>query len=62
MTFQEIIAGQLDDIVETYAPLGEVEDFVRCDDCGRLVRARPTAWQLHQKITCELYRVREAGL
>ena len=46
--------------IVSLAPLGEAEDFIRCEDCGRYVRARPTAWQLHQRITCALYQGAEA--
>lgn len=60
MTFEEIVADQVEGIVIAYDPaLGEVEECLRCEQCGRLVRARPTAWQLHQKLTCGLYQ--EAG-
>lgn len=57
MTFEEIVAGQVEGIVEAYDPVLEaVEECLRCEACGRLVRARPTAWQLHQKLTCGLYQ------
>ena len=61
MTFEEIVAEQLEVIVlADLSNLGQVEECLRCEGCGRLVRARPTAWQLHQKLTCKLYQ--EAGL
>lgn len=59
MSFEEIVAGIATDCIVLAAPLGEIEEFVRCDDCGRLVRARPTAYRLHTKLTCKLYQ--EAG-
>ena len=60
MSFEEIVADIATDCIVLAAPLGEVEEFVLCEECNRLVRARPTAWQLHQKLTCQLYQ--EAGL
>lgn len=54
MTFEEIVEGVESPIVLA-APLGEVEEFIRCDRCERLVRARPSAIALHEGLTCELY-------
>ena len=55
MTFEEITNGVETPIIVD-APLGHPEEFIRCENCGRLVRARPSAIALHEGLTCELYR------
>lgn len=55
MDFEEIVQGVETPIV-LFAPFEYPEEFILCEDCGRYVRARPTAWQLHQDLTCQLYR------
>jgi hypothetical protein len=54
MTFEEIVAGVETPIIVA-SPLGEPEEFVVCEHCERLVRARSGAWELHRRVTCELY-------
>ena len=55
-TFEEIIQGLESPIRLITTELGQPEEFLQCEECGRWVRARDTAWQLHRDLTCELYR------
>lgn len=55
MTFEEIVRGVESPLIVA-APLGEPEEFITCTECGRLVRARPSAYNLHRDITCWLYQ------